>query len=135
MSDSSDYVLPRVWTWDQPNGGQFENINRPIAGPTHRKDLPVGKNPFQLYSLATRADADQVSAIEKLTGHKIPRTSASREVEPKAKAEKVEPRAGKSEPKRSPKADKPREERSPVVEDIKSDWNGPLPGFLSVSAD
>jgi GST-like protein len=42
-----------VWTWDQPSGGQFANINRPIAGPTHEKELPVGKHPFQLYSLAT----------------------------------------------------------------------------------
>ncbi len=49
----TEYVLPKVWTWDQPSGGQFENINRPIAGPTHDKDLPVGKHPFQLYSLAT----------------------------------------------------------------------------------
>jgi GST-like protein len=49
----TEYVLPRVWTWDQPSGGQFENINRPIAGPTHDKELPVGKHPFQLYSLAT----------------------------------------------------------------------------------
>jgi GST-like protein len=49
----TEYVLPKVWTWDQPSGGQFENINRPIAGPTHEKDLPVGKHPFQLYSLAT----------------------------------------------------------------------------------
>ena len=49
----TEYVLPKVWTWDQPSGGQFENINRPIAGPTHDKELPVGKHPFQLYSLAT----------------------------------------------------------------------------------
>src|SRR6476619_2835192 len=54
MTDSANgYVLPKVWTWEQPSGGQFENINRPIAGPTHDKDLPVGKHPFQLYSLAT----------------------------------------------------------------------------------
>ena len=53
MSDSSDYVLPKVWTWDKPSGGQFENINRPIAGPTHDRELPVGKHPYQLYSLAT----------------------------------------------------------------------------------
>jgi superfamily II DNA/RNA helicase len=95
-------------------------------------------------TLATRADADQVAAIEKLTGHKIPRTTASSEEVPKAKAEKVEPqartekaapKARRPEPKRSPKPDKPREDRSTVVEDIKSDWNGPLPGFLSVSAD
>jgi GST-like protein len=49
----TDYVPPRVWTWDQPSGGQFATINRPIAGPTHDKNLPIGKHPFQLYSLGT----------------------------------------------------------------------------------
>ena len=49
----TDYVPPRVWTWDQPSGGQFATINRPIAGPTHNKDLPIGKHPFQLCSLGT----------------------------------------------------------------------------------
>src|SRR6185503_7509197 len=49
----TEYVLPEVWKWEQPSGGQFASINRPIAGPTHDKDLPVGKHPFQLYSLAT----------------------------------------------------------------------------------
>ena len=53
MSDGSDYTLPEVWTWDEPSGGQFANINRPVAGPTHDKALPVGKHPLQLYSLAT----------------------------------------------------------------------------------
>ena len=53
MTDNADYVPPEVWTWDQPSGGQFANINRPIAGATHDKALPVGKHPFQLYSLAT----------------------------------------------------------------------------------
>jgi GST-like protein len=53
MSDSNDYVPPKVWIWDEPSGGEFANINRPIAGPTHVKTLPVGKHPFQLYSLAT----------------------------------------------------------------------------------
>ena len=52
MSNLS-YVPPKVWTWDKENGGQFSNTNRPVAGPTHAKDLPVGKHPFQLYSLAT----------------------------------------------------------------------------------
>ncbi len=51
MSDT--YVPPKVWTWDQESGGQFAKINRPIAGPTSQKELPVGKHPFQLYSLAT----------------------------------------------------------------------------------
>ncbi|OWY11900.1 glutathione-dependent disulfide-bond oxidoreductase [Thioclava sp. F34-6] len=53
MSDSDDYVPPRVWTWSQESGGRFASINRPIAGPTHDKSLPVGEHPFQLYSLAT----------------------------------------------------------------------------------
>jgi len=53
MTDSSEYVLPKVWSWEQPSGGQFANINRPIAGPTHEQELPVGRHPFQLYSLAT----------------------------------------------------------------------------------
>ena len=57
MTDSTPhlprYVPPKVWTWDQPSGGQFANINRPIAGATHDAELPVGKHPFQLYSLAT----------------------------------------------------------------------------------
>jgi len=53
MSESSDYTPPKVWKWEQGNGGRFANINRPIAGPTHDKELPVGKHPFQLYSLAT----------------------------------------------------------------------------------
>ena len=47
------YTPPDVWTWDAESGGQFANINRPISGPTHDKDLSVGKHPFQLYSLAT----------------------------------------------------------------------------------
>jgi len=49
----SDYIFPKVWKWEQPSGGQFASINRPIAGPTHDAELPVGKHPFQLYSLAT----------------------------------------------------------------------------------
>ena len=51
MTDS--YTPPKVWTWDRENGGKFASTNRPIAGPTHDKELPVGKHPFQLYSLAT----------------------------------------------------------------------------------
>ncbi|MGU9858470.1 glutathione-dependent disulfide-bond oxidoreductase [Pseudomonas sp. LF245] len=49
----TDYVPPKVWTWDTENGGTFASINRPIAGATHEKELPVGKHPLQLYSLAT----------------------------------------------------------------------------------
>jgi GST-like protein len=50
---SEEYTPPAVWVWDKANGGQFANINRPVAGATHEKDLPVGEHPFQLYSLAT----------------------------------------------------------------------------------
>jgi GST-like protein len=53
MSDSPPYTPPKVWTWNKENGGRFANINRPVAGPTHDKDLPVGRHPLQLYSLAT----------------------------------------------------------------------------------
>jgi GST-like protein len=49
----TEYFLPKVWTWDQPSGGKFANINRPVAGATHERELPVGEHPFQLYSLAT----------------------------------------------------------------------------------
>ncbi len=52
MSDDS-YTPPRVWTWDAESGGKFAKINRPIAGPTHDRELPVGEHPFQVYSLAT----------------------------------------------------------------------------------
>jgi GST-like protein len=50
---SDDYQPPRVWTWEQPSGGQFASINRPVAGPTHDKPLPVGSHPLQLYSQGT----------------------------------------------------------------------------------
>jgi GST-like protein len=53
MTNPTPYVPPQIWTWDKASGGPFANINRPIAGPTHDAELPVGKHPFQLYSLAT----------------------------------------------------------------------------------
>ncbi|HTV31270.1 MAG TPA: glutathione-dependent disulfide-bond oxidoreductase [Xanthobacteraceae bacterium] len=53
MSDTSSYAPPKIWTWNKPDVGQFANINRPIAGPTHDKELPIGKHPLQLYSLGT----------------------------------------------------------------------------------
>lgn len=53
MSDTTGYTPPKVWTWDNESGGRFASINRPIAGSTHNKELPVGDHPFQLYSLAT----------------------------------------------------------------------------------
>jgi GST-like protein len=53
MTDSTEYTPPAIWTWDSESGGRFAAINRPVAGPTHDKDLPVGRHPLQLYSLAT----------------------------------------------------------------------------------
>ncbi|MBK1874391.1 glutathione-dependent disulfide-bond oxidoreductase [Marinobacter sp. 1-3A] len=65
MSDSS-YVPPKVWKWESASGGAFSNINRPIAGPTHDKELPVGKHPFQLYSLATPNGVKVTIMLEEL---------------------------------------------------------------------
>jgi GST-like protein len=53
MSSSSEYTPPKVWAWNKPSGGQFANINRPVSGSTHEQELPVGRHPLQLYSLAT----------------------------------------------------------------------------------
>jgi GST-like protein len=68
----TDYVPPKVWTWNKGNGGQFANINRPIAGPTHEKELPVGRHPLQLYSLATPNGQKVTILLEELlaTGHR-----------------------------------------------------------------
>jgi len=70
MTDTP-YVPPRVWTWDKDNGGAFASINRPIAGATHDKDLPVGKHPLQLYSLATPNGQKVTIMLEELleAGH------------------------------------------------------------------
>ncbi len=65
MSDS-EYVPPKVWKWDQANGGRFANINRPIAGATQEKELPVGKHPLQLYSLATPNGVKVTVMLEEL---------------------------------------------------------------------
>ncbi|MEZ5811959.1 MAG: glutathione-dependent disulfide-bond oxidoreductase [Rhizobiaceae bacterium] len=72
MSDDTEYTPPKVWKWEQENGGQFANINRPIAGPTHDKELPVGKHPLQLYSLATPNGVKVTVMLEELlaAGHK-----------------------------------------------------------------
>lgn len=63
---SNDYVLPKVWEWKSKNGGKFANINRPIAGATHDKALPVGKHPIQLYSLATPNGVKVTVMLEEL---------------------------------------------------------------------
>jgi GST-like protein len=66
MSDETAYTPPKVWTWNKENGGQFANINRPVAGPTHEKELPVGRHPLQLYSLATPNGVKVTVMLEEL---------------------------------------------------------------------
>ena len=66
MNNNSDYEPPKIWTWKSKNGGTFSNINRPIAGATHDKQLPVGKHPFQLYSLATPNGVKVTVMLEEL---------------------------------------------------------------------
>ena len=72
MSNASEYTPPRVWAWNQANGGRFANINRPVAGPTHDKDLPVGRHPLQLYSLGTPNGVKVTVMLEELLalGHR-----------------------------------------------------------------
>ncbi|MEO0961843.1 MAG: glutathione-dependent disulfide-bond oxidoreductase [Pseudomonadota bacterium] len=66
MSDTNEYVPPKIWTWDKESGGRFANINRPIAGPTHDQDLQVGKHPMQLYSLGTPNGVKVTVMLEEL---------------------------------------------------------------------
>ena len=65
---TTDYVPPKVWTWDKASGGKFANINRPIAGATHDRDLPVGQHPLQLYSLGTPNGVKVTIMLEELLG-------------------------------------------------------------------
>ena len=66
MSEADGYTPPKVWTWEKESGGRFANINRPIAGPTHDKELPVGQHPLQLYSLATPNGVKVTVLLEEL---------------------------------------------------------------------
>jgi GSH-dependent disulfide-bond oxidoreductase len=66
MSDSPAYTPPAVWSWNKENGGKFASINRPVAGPTHEKELPVGRHPLQLYSLATPNGVKVTVMLEEL---------------------------------------------------------------------
>ena len=66
LGGKSSYTSPRVWTWDAPSGGKFENINRPVAGATQERELPAGKHPLQLYSLATPNGVKVTVMLEEL---------------------------------------------------------------------
>jgi GST-like protein len=66
MNDQPAYTPPKIWTWDKANGGSFASINRPVAGATHEKALPVGKHPLQLYSLATPNGVKVTVMLEEL---------------------------------------------------------------------
>ncbi|SFO42092.1 glutathione-dependent disulfide-bond oxidoreductase [Sphingomonas sp. OK281] len=71
MNEIANYTPPRIWIWDKQSGGRFSSINRPIAGPTHDKELPIGKHPLQLYSLATPNGVKVTVMLEELlaAGH------------------------------------------------------------------
>ena len=71
MNDAVTYTPPKVWVWNKPSGGRFANINRPTAGPTHEKELPVGRHPLQLYSLGTPNGQKVTILLEELlaAGH------------------------------------------------------------------
>ncbi len=66
MTDTPEYTPPEVWRWNKQNGGRFANINRPVAGATHDKELPVGRHPLQLYSLATPNGVKVTVMLEEL---------------------------------------------------------------------
>ncbi len=66
MSDTAEYTPPAIWTWNKESGGRFAAINRPISGPTHEKELPIGKHPMQLYSLATPNGVKVTVMLEEL---------------------------------------------------------------------
>ncbi|HEV3248661.1 MAG TPA: glutathione-dependent disulfide-bond oxidoreductase [Beijerinckiaceae bacterium] len=72
MTESSEYTPPKVWVWNKPSGGQFASINRPIAGATHDKELPVGRHPLQLYSQGTPNGVKVTILLEELLalGHR-----------------------------------------------------------------
>lgn len=71
MTDATDYTPPKIWTWNSASGGQFASINRPVAGPTHDKTLPIGRHPLQLYSLGTPNGVKVTILLEELlaAGH------------------------------------------------------------------
>ncbi|MCS6931167.1 MAG: glutathione-dependent disulfide-bond oxidoreductase [Acetobacteraceae bacterium] len=71
MTAASDYIPPRVWVWNRANGGRFATINRPVAGPTHEAELPVGRHPLQLYSQGTPNGQKVTILLEELlaAGH------------------------------------------------------------------
>jgi GST-like protein len=72
MTEPAEYTPPKVWTWNKESGGKFAGINRPVAGPTHDKELPIGRHPLQLYSLATPNGVKVTVMLEELlaAGHK-----------------------------------------------------------------
>lgn len=72
MSDVAEYTPPKVWAWDAPSGGRFASINRPVSGPTHEKELPVGRHPLQLYSQGTPNGVKVTVMLEELlaAGHR-----------------------------------------------------------------
>ena len=71
MTNTTDYIPPKVWTWEKPNGGEFASINRPTAGAREERELPIGKHPLQLYSMGTPNGVKVTIMLEELleAGH------------------------------------------------------------------
>jgi len=72
MTEAPEYTPPKVWTWNKPSGGRFANVNRPISGSTHEKELPIGRHPLQVYSLGTPNGQKVTIMLEELLalGHR-----------------------------------------------------------------
>ncbi|MGA9335368.1 MAG: glutathione-dependent disulfide-bond oxidoreductase, partial [Rudaea sp.] len=66
MTESDSYIPPKIWQWNKESGGRFASINRPVAGATHDKQLPVGRHPLQLYSLGTPNGVKVTVMLEEL---------------------------------------------------------------------
>ena len=79
MTDAADYQPAEIWTWNKASGGRFANINRPISGATHDKELPVGRHPLQLYSLGTPNGVKVTVMLEELLALEAPALLANLE--------------------------------------------------------
>ena len=98
MSDSAEYTPPKVWTWNKASGGRFANINRPISGATHEKELPVGRHPLQLYSLGTPNGVKVTVMLEELLALGPQRRGVRRLADPDQRRRSVRQRLRRDQP-------------------------------------
>ena len=98
MIETSEYAPPKVWSWNKPSGGRFENINRPIAGTTHEKELPVGRHPLQLYSQGTPNGVKVTVMLEELPRARPSRRGIRRLADPDRRGRAVRQRLCRGQP-------------------------------------